>query len=821
MWSPRQALAAVFLCLLAASLLFGCRAFEPEVADINRPPETYIIGSPAETSGAYFHFRVFWYGTDADGVVDRYVWALTDTSIQNIETDDDEEDERFNPGTNRLTLEIGTYTTRTDTVFDFRIGQGAGVTYDMTLHMVAIDNEGAFDRTPARLHFFSNALGNPRVEFYRVLEDGEIPFVNNDTVAYGRPLRLRWSGQTPNLYAYDPALLAERDTVPPFDDGLLGFKWRMPTEDNCNPAIRDCYNPKELDEATGDSFSVFANVTEMVFRNDGTGTSVFGRKLDAGFLPLLVNTLDVAGVQVPLNRQLLNIKVNYDPDTYILDGQQDWVAGHNDPITYPTYTVFHGPQAGRYGFASGDTVPDRAYVTFKAMGWDDRRDQRLDDEVNGLTFEGRFVAGQFAYVNGGYYRFETTFSRAHSTVDWLADDPADPEQASADTVGFQVGPFDYTVFMRTVDEHGTTDGSPDSLKFVGNFPPCVQCVELGSVRMEPSSAYDDIVADNCYDGDCLDTVAELEVFSAGASGLDPSDPSHLGGGGSLDNMRLGSIWLNETADIIRFDEPVGGDWVVLTSYETDMMVYLHGKDHPMEHWPPGAAHQRIKAWRYQINYAGDYPNNAIADGGGRDDIRLLSGYDIVNPAPDDLFIDPQTGVWGLKVTVALGFELFFGGPEAFWNRLRTAFNCPERPDGGSVEELEAWQSDQQVVLARKAWDLTTAQFTPGWVEAIAIDQSLRDYRIDTNCYHYYNNTRVPTPNGRRCEAGEYDQEPEGDFPGISERGMVNLDRFAAYSNGLEPVEKHFRITLRLPTGDFDPSNPPGWVGGKRQVLGLK
>ena len=72
----------------------------------------------------------------------------------------------------------------------------------------------------------------------------------------------------------------------PNDDGLLGFKWRLPSEDDCNSAVDDCYNPKELDEATGDSISVFADVTEIIFRNDGTGSNVFGRKLEAGFLAL-------------------------------------------------------------------------------------------------------------------------------------------------------------------------------------------------------------------------------------------------------------------------------------------------------------------------------------------------------------------------------------------------------------------------------------------------------------------------------------------------------------------------------------------------------
>ena len=67
MWSPRHVLVTLFLCLLAGSLLMGCRAFEPETIIVNRAPETYLIGSPAEESGGYFHFHVFWYGTDVDG----------------------------------------------------------------------------------------------------------------------------------------------------------------------------------------------------------------------------------------------------------------------------------------------------------------------------------------------------------------------------------------------------------------------------------------------------------------------------------------------------------------------------------------------------------------------------------------------------------------------------------------------------------------------------------------------------------------------------------------------------------------------------------
>ena len=62
MLSRRQVSVTLFLGLLVIASLFGCRAFEPEIVIVNRPPETYIIGAPAETSGGYFQYHVFWYG---------------------------------------------------------------------------------------------------------------------------------------------------------------------------------------------------------------------------------------------------------------------------------------------------------------------------------------------------------------------------------------------------------------------------------------------------------------------------------------------------------------------------------------------------------------------------------------------------------------------------------------------------------------------------------------------------------------------------------------------------------------------------------------
>ena len=91
----------------AVLLLAGCRAFVPEAVIVNKAPETFIIGAPVEHGGGYYRFHVFWYGSDSDGRVERFVWALTDTTVQDDDTTDDEEDVRFNPALDSSTLDIG------------------------------------------------------------------------------------------------------------------------------------------------------------------------------------------------------------------------------------------------------------------------------------------------------------------------------------------------------------------------------------------------------------------------------------------------------------------------------------------------------------------------------------------------------------------------------------------------------------------------------------------------------------------------------------------------------------------------------------------
>ncbi len=783
MLSRRQVSVTLFLGLLVIASLFGCRAFEPEVVIVNRPPETYIIGAPAETSGGYFHYHVFWYGSDLDGAVERFVWALTDTSIQDDETDDDEEDENFDPADNISTLDIGNWTTRTDSVFDFQIGQGQNLSYDMTLHMVAIDDRGDFDRTPARLRFVSNALANPEIFYIRLVGNDSIPFADNDTIAFGDPLLLAWRGRTENIRAYNTELLCIRDTIPPCEpdgsvvpDGLFGFKWRLTGElgGNCDQTQEDCWSPKLWDQVLGDSVSFFADVTNLYFANDGSSSSPFGRLLDSGTVQLMVNTIDMAGVELPALKQILNIVVNYDPQTVLLDGELD-PFNPGDTNLYPYYEVYFGAEAGLHAFTSGETVPDNSRVVFKALGRDNPLDLRLNQDDYGVTFQGTFAARQ-RFHGGNYFEFSPQYSDPHETDEWQA---TTADGWSADTLSFQVGPFDYAFTMRSLDEHLRRDGHPDTLSFTANFPPCVQCIELLDDATETSAIN---WTDDCYLPACFDVTDTMYVSFA------PADPSRH----YMTQEGFGMIWVNPSTFDVKYTEPVDPtDYVQILGVFYNFRMFFHGKEYVQETPPVGHEDERIMAWQYQVDYAND-PTFIIKDGGGIDDITsVTSNFATSDPLTEPIFIDSH-GVWVFRVMVAIPHALLTQGEQAYFSFLENSYGHDN---------------------AVKIWQLTTLQFGPGTIRSIANDQSICEWRSQKGMYHWFDGVRTPPLHGRSCDANNYntaDQRVEGSLP---------LDPFAAFSDGGPYAEengaavKPFFFKAELSTGGIYEGGPP--PGGLR------
>jgi hypothetical protein len=169
-----------------AVLLFGCRDELGSGVDRNRAPDTYLTGFPAESTTSVYRVHLFWYGSDYDGQVVRYEFAVTDSAPNDEDT---------------ITFKS---TTLTDSVFILQVGRTQQVLAHR-FYIRAIDNEGKVDPEPAWTFFGSADLVTPRAIFTRsegfllgadstiAIGEGNAT-VPEDTIDAGMSVRFHWVG---------------------------------------------------------------------------------------------------------------------------------------------------------------------------------------------------------------------------------------------------------------------------------------------------------------------------------------------------------------------------------------------------------------------------------------------------------------------------------------------------------------------------------------------------------------------------------------------------------------------------------------------------
>src|SRR5437867_8043298 len=188
---PHVAMAGTALWLLA-----GC-AKEPLRVDRNRPPRTFIVAAPVDSSISHnvsavsYRLHLYWRGEDPDGYVTGFLWSFDDSSIGDFR-----------------------YTTRTDSTFEVVVNDSSavaggstllGVSRFHTFYVRAVDNLGKadpnlaiFNRTTYKASTFP-----PKVRFI-----GGLPSVNGiDTLSDGAPFTVCWTGNDSDgvvvLYKFD------------------------------------------------------------------------------------------------------------------------------------------------------------------------------------------------------------------------------------------------------------------------------------------------------------------------------------------------------------------------------------------------------------------------------------------------------------------------------------------------------------------------------------------------------------------------------------------------------------------------------------------
>ncbi len=596
--------------------------------------------------------------------------------------------------------------------------------------------------------------------FWHVVAGDTVIFASGatDTIGYGQPFELGWHAVAPSIAGLDPAMVAAADSVFPFDDGLLGYKYDLPY-DNCLPDFEDCWQPRFFNEATGDSISYFGAANSIAFANDNTGTEPTRMLLPSGKNELKANAVDLNGLEVAEHLQPISFVINFDPETIILNGEQDW-AHPSDPEVYPYYIELNDPAQVHRPFVAGDRIPDRTYVVFKALGRDDARDAMMDPGYEvGLS---GFMKGLRNNLMGGSFSFMTNRSEVGAGPTWAAG----LDGWSADTLGFLTGPStEFTINMQAVDEHGRYDGTPAALSFDVGYPPCVQCIEV-LPKSNSVSAWSSSL--ECVDDPalhpCFQSVPEMRV-------------ARFAGPDDLEFIQHAVMLVDKLTYAVGLDDSGVGyeaDNYLIPARVYRMSVLLHGSDDPREAWPEGL--RRMMAWRYQVDYENDHFNQ-IKDGGGNDDLN-----DPTWGEPGDgvgLSIDPVSGLWRLGIDVVVPENLFLGVDT--YLLLLTIIQAGNDPE-----------------IAQNILYATTKQFGAGTVRAVALDQ--------TECwampprparYHYFNGVRPPLA---VLPAGQTWRDCNLFVPDIRE--SLSLGQGAMSSNNGVAVVKPFQLTIMLDTGEI-------------------
>ncbi len=212
----------LLLCLFALFAGVACRkALAPNV-DRNKAPETWITaapfdtitlekGNPPQAGTIPIRFHVYWAGSDQDGAVVGYYWAVVETLPLPA------------PGSTRPPQLPGPrasdyrYTTRSDSTFIFEVAEDIP-DRQHAFFIYAVDDQGKPDPTPARfifnaldrfpplpvfdlaratgtVYFFDNGVLRSETRTFDIRDTLNFNTVPSDTVPSGSRVTFRFHGE--------------------------------------------------------------------------------------------------------------------------------------------------------------------------------------------------------------------------------------------------------------------------------------------------------------------------------------------------------------------------------------------------------------------------------------------------------------------------------------------------------------------------------------------------------------------------------------------------------------------------------------------------
>ena len=426
-------------------LLSACRREAPTL-DRNRDPQTYITSSPPETTDAEYRVHLYWHGTDRDGVVERYIWHISDT-VMTLDPigEPDIELLDWNPRARIADYLTGKITSKTDSIFIFQgfDNRTGAIVNKQAFHIASIDDGGKLDPSPARLQFLGRVNGVPTVEFWLIFyrDNGDsivIPYdpCCIDTVPMFTPFAIKFTATTPNR-------------------NMAGYRWSYQGQLYPTDTLGVPYWEVEEDP-------VWVPLKNRLNED----------ALPDGAFYLMVTARDEAGAlsrsNIVTGEGFCSVILNHDPLTWIMRGEYFYTPQSTGQPTSDTVN-FHDDKP--------DTLPYNARLRMNYAGEDDWRDipsLETKNPPDPLKFQFQFAReAQDGSAKKGtpWYPFKPEDTNPGADV----EDPL----RDADSTTMRVGPFSYKFYARSFDEQGRGDGTPAMVSFIGSYPPTIDSADVG------------------------------------------------------------------------------------------------------------------------------------------------------------------------------------------------------------------------------------------------------------------------------------------------------------------------------------------------------
>ena len=185
----KKVISFIFISFLIL-LVFTVCTKRPDPIDIqNVAPETYLCNVPLhvdttvvppDSTTYIYHARVlFWYGTDEDGIVARFDWAIDDTSYN---------DTILGSGWHSLYMD-STLATQDTIAFAAPLPD---TIYSHTFYVRAVDNKDLVDATPASRVFNTSNI-TPNTRFISTPKDSSQRFILSDTTNLWKGINFEWT----------------------------------------------------------------------------------------------------------------------------------------------------------------------------------------------------------------------------------------------------------------------------------------------------------------------------------------------------------------------------------------------------------------------------------------------------------------------------------------------------------------------------------------------------------------------------------------------------------------------------------------------------